>query len=126
MGDCVAQLVLLQNRLHRFQILGRQAPQRALPRLDGNLDLDCACTAFPKPRSASHFAASNRSAVFALDAGLSIFELARYMGTSVEMIDRVSGHLAHGAEDTARARLDAAYTERLAQERPAADGGVDT
>ena len=64
------------------------------------------------------------SGLLALDAGLSIFELARYMGTSVEMIDRVYGHLAHGAEDTARARLDAAYTERLAQERPAADGGV--
>ena len=57
-------------------------------------------------------------ATWALDAGLSIFELARYMGTSVEMIDRVYGHLAHGAEDTARARLDAAYTRRLAQERP--------
>ena len=64
-------------------------------------------------------------ATWALDAGLSIFELARYMGTSVEMIDRVYGHLAHGAEDTARARLDAAYTRRLAQERPASDGGMD-
>ncbi|MEO6349730.1 MAG: hypothetical protein ABIP53_03680 [Candidatus Limnocylindrales bacterium] len=28
----------------------------------------------------------------------SIFELARYMGTSVEMIDRTYGHLAKGAE----------------------------
>ena len=41
-------------------------------------------------------------ATWALDAGLSIFELARYMGTSVEMIDRVYGHLCarrggHGA-----------------------------
>ena len=35
-------------------------------------------------------------ATWALDAGLSIFELARHMGTSVEMIDRVYGHLAHG------------------------------
>ena len=48
-------------------------------------------------------------ATWALDAGLSIFELARYMGTSVEMIDRTYGHLAHGAEETARAKLDAAY-----------------
>ena len=47
-------------------------------------------------------------ATWALDAGLSIFELARYLGTSVEMIDRVYGHLAHGAEDTARVRLDTA------------------
>ncbi len=51
-------------------------------------------------------------ATWALDAGLSIFDLSRYMGTSVEMIDRVYGHLAHGAEDTARARLDAAYARR--------------
>jgi integrase len=43
----------------------------------------------------------------ALDAGLSIFELARYMSTSVEMIDRTYGHLAKGAENSARLKLDA-------------------
>jgi integrase len=64
-------------------------------------------------------------ATWALDAGLSIFELARYMGTSVEMTDRVYGHLAHGAEDTARERLDAAYAKRLARERPATETGAD-
>jgi len=43
-------------------------------------------------------------ATWALDAGLSIFELGTpYMGTSVEMIDRTYGHLAKGAEDSARA-----------------------
>jgi len=52
-------------------------------------------------------------ATWALDAGLSIFELSRYMGTSVEMIDRTYGHLATGAEDTARAKLDA-YAGRTA------------
>ena len=46
-------------------------------------------------------------ATWALAAGLSIFELARYMGTSVEMIDRTYGHLAKGSEDAARAKLDA-------------------
>jgi integrase len=51
-------------------------------------------------------------ATWALDAGLSIFDLSRYMGTSVEMIDRTYGHLAQGAEETARARLDAAYARR--------------
>ena len=40
----------------------------------------------------------------ALAAGLSILELARYMGTSVEMIDRTYGHLARGSEDAARAK----------------------
>jgi hypothetical protein len=35
------------------------------------------------------------------------FELARYMGTSVEMIDRTYGHLAAGSEQAARDKLDA-------------------
>jgi integrase len=43
----------------------------------------------------------------ALGVGLSIFELARYMGTSVEMIDRTYGHLAAGSEQAARDKLDA-------------------
>ncbi len=42
-----------------------------------------------------------------LAGGLSIFELARVMGTSVKMIDRTYGHLAHDSEDAIRARLDA-------------------
>ena len=48
----------------------------------------------------------------ALSVGLSIFELARYMGTSVAMIDRRYGHLAQGSEAAARAKLD-----RLGQDR---------
>ena len=49
-------------------------------------------------------------------SGLSIFELARYMGTSVEMIDRTYGHLAKGAEESARSKLDA-HAGRLGQDR---------
>jgi integrase len=64
-------------------------------------------------------------ATWALDAGLSIFELARYMGTSVEMIDRTYGHLAQGAEDAARGKLDAAYARRMRQERVTAEAGED-
>jgi integrase len=60
-------------------------------------------------------------ATWALAAGLSIFELARYMGTSVDMIDRTFGHLARGSEELARAKLDAhAATDdvdRLGQDR---------
>ena len=55
-------------------------------------------------------------ATWALDAGLSIFELARYMGTSVEMIDRTYGHAAAGAEASARAKLDAAHRRRVGHE----------
>jgi integrase len=43
----------------------------------------------------------------ALAAGISIFELARVMGTSVKMIDRTYGHLARDSEEAIRARLDA-------------------
>lgn len=43
----------------------------------------------------------------ALAAGVSIFELARVMGTSVKMIDRTYGHLARDSEDAIRARLEA-------------------
>jgi hypothetical protein len=50
------------------------------------------------------------------DAGLAIFDLSRYMGTSVEMIDRTYGHLAQGAE-SARAKLDPAYARREAEAR---------
>lgn len=50
----------------------------------------------------------------ALAAGVSIFELARLMGTSVAMIDRTYGHLARNSEASIRARLDA---------RASADGG---
>jgi integrase len=43
----------------------------------------------------------------ALAAGMSIFQLARIMGTSVKMIDRTNGHLAHDSEDHIGAPLDA-------------------
>jgi hypothetical protein len=35
-----------------------------------------------------------------------MFELARYLGTSVEMIERTYGHLVTGADDAFRSRLD--------------------
>ena len=40
-------------------------------------------------------------------AGISLFELSRYMGTSIEMIDRTYGHLAADSEQAAREKLDA-------------------
>ena len=46
-------------------------------------------------------------ATMSLAAGVSLFSLARRMGTSVEMIDRTYGHLAPDAEDYERALLDA-------------------
>jgi hypothetical protein len=43
----------------------------------------------------------------ALAAGVSTFELARVMGTSLAMIDRTYAHLARDSEDSIRARLEA-------------------
>jgi hypothetical protein len=48
-----------------------------------------------------------------LAAGVSLFTLARRMGTSVEMIDRTHGHLAPDAEELERGLLDA-YDIRMA------------
>jgi len=57
----------------------------------------------------------------ALAAGVSVFELARIMGTSVQMIERHYGRLLQGSGDAIRGKLDA-YAEGLGQESPAASG----
>jgi integrase len=43
----------------------------------------------------------------ALAAGISIFELSRFMGTSLAMIDKTYGHLVRDSFESARSRLDA-------------------
>jgi integrase len=52
----------------------------------------------------------------ALAAGISTFELARLMGTSVAMIDRTYGHLARDSEERIRTRLDARATDSAMEE----------
>jgi hypothetical protein len=61
----------------------------------------------------------------ALAAGVSIFELARLMRTSVAMIDRTYGHLARDSEDTIRARLDARARRLGVDQASTADGDRD-
>jgi len=51
-------------------------------------------------------------ATFALRAGISTFDLSRYMGASLTMIDRHYGHLANDSRDHAVALLDALAFER--------------
>lgn len=46
-------------------------------------------------------------ATWSLAAGMSIFTLARRMGTSVQVIDATYGHLARDADDHDRELLDA-------------------
>jgi integrase len=63
-------------------------------------------------------------ATFALRAGISTFDLSRYMGTSLAMIDRHYGHLARDGREHAIRLLDA-YRGRSA-ERPRRGRSVDT
>jgi integrase len=46
-------------------------------------------------------------AAWSLAAGINIFTLARRMGTSVQMIEKTYGHLAHDADEYERTQLDA-------------------
>jgi integrase len=55
----------------------------------------------------------------ALAAGVSVFELARIMGTSVRMIERHYGALLQGSGDAIRGKLDT-YLDRLGQDRATA------
>ncbi len=56
-------------------------------------------------------------ASFALDAGVTLFELARLMGTSVKVIDDTYGHLVRGSFDRVRLALE----ERAQREATRAD-----
>jgi integrase len=51
----------------------------------------------------------------ALAAGISTFELARLMGTSLQMIDRTYGHLTHDSETTILARLNRSGAEMASE-----------
>ena len=65
---------------------------------------------YPRRRAGARltpYALRHTFATNALAAGINLYELARYMGTSVEMVDRTYGHLAPGAEQSAAAKLDA-------------------
>jgi integrase len=53
------------------------------------------------------YALRHTFASFSIAAGVSLFELARFMGTSAEQIDRTYGHLLPDTLDRARAALDA-------------------
>lgn len=52
------------------------------------------------------YAMRHTYASFALDAGVTLFELARLMGTSVKVIDDTYGHLVRGSFDRVRAALE--------------------
>jgi integrase len=55
----------------------------------------------------SPYALRHTYASFAIAAGVSLFELARFMGTSAEQIDRTYGHLLPDSIDRTRTALNA-------------------
>ena len=77
----------------------------------------CSCTEYrrstssPTPYVLRHTYASN-----SLAAGNPTFDVARYMGTSVEMIERTYGHLVAGSDDAYRRRLEAFRAARTGAE----------
>jgi integrase len=54
----------------------------------------------------SPYALRHTYASFAIAAGVSLFELARFMGTSAEQIDKTYGHLLPDSIDRTRAALN--------------------
>ena len=52
------------------------------------------------------YALRHSFASFSIAAGVSLFELARFMGTSVDQIDKTYGHLLPDSLDRARSALD--------------------
>jgi integrase len=76
------------------------------------------------PRPARIYDLRSTFASNALAAGISVFELARIMGTSIEMIERHYGALLDGSGASIAARLGTleAAQERLGRESVASDG----
>ena len=66
------------------------------------------------PRARRPYDLRHSFASWALAAGVPAYDVARYMGTSVRMLDLTYGHLVKGSEAVAKSRLDA-YTSRASR-----------
>jgi integrase len=73
------------------------------------------------PANLSPYTMRHTYASFALDAGVSIFELARLMGTSVKVIDQTYGHLVRDTFDRVRTALEERARREVAREAEVAD-----
>ena len=70
----------------------------------------------------SPYALRHTFATFAIAAGVSLYELARFLGTSVEQIDRTYGHLLPDSIARARAALDVFVSGTRPTEEVESDG----
>ena len=64
----------------------------------------------------SPYALRHTYATFGIAAGVSLFELARFMGTSVEQIDKTYGHLLPDALQRTRDAFDTFVVTKTARE----------
>lgn len=64
------------------------------------------------PKSRRPYDLRHSYASWALAAGVPSFDVARYMGTSMRMLDLTYGHLVRGSEEAARSRLDGFVNSR--------------
>jgi integrase len=64
-------------------------------------------------RNRTPYALRHTYATSSLAAGVPALDVARYMGTSLAMLDATYGHLVKGSEEFARARMDAFAADRL-------------
>jgi integrase len=92
----------LDTRLVFASPRGRAIDMHNFARRDWHPALDAAGLAPRRLYSLRHCFASN-----ALAAGISLYELSRYMGASVRVLEMHYAHLVRDAEETARAKLDA-------------------
>ena len=76
------------------------------------------------PSALAPYSMRHTYASFALDAGVSIFELARLMGTSVKVIDDTYGHLVRGSLERVRAALEARARREVAAAEAEGDSPV--
>src|SRR6266540_3810673 len=91
---------------HRFE--ATQALRQVLARAVswGLIDVNPANQGVDNPQRRRIYDLRHTFATFALRAGISTFELSRYMGTSLGMIDRHYGHLARDGREHAIRLLD--------------------
>jgi integrase len=72
----------------------------------------------------SPYALRHTFASFSIAAGVPLFELSRYMGTSVEQIGRTYGHLLPDSLERARTALDSFLTQQSSAGRRVEPAGV--
>ena len=79
----------------------------AVPRVDAEHETEPVADVPERELPLPVYALRHTFATFGIAAGVSLFELARFMGTSVDQIDKTYGHLLPDSIERARVAFDA-------------------